>query len=161
MFHIGRLFCDILNKKKENKYSNVEIHFEKNVNRNNFEGYEFEDRLDELKTKLKMKKRGPKIDLIITHESSKEPFLLCAEMKCFHSPSERYYKTPIEKIHEDIEKLKAIRDCKIAKSVVFMLFDDYYWYTNDETTNNIKHELERIEKDENIIVLSFRSEAKL
>ena len=50
MYHIGRLFYDILSEKKEKegKYSNIEIHFEKNVNRNNFKGYEFEDRLGKL-----------------------------------------------------------------------------------------------------------------
>ena len=162
MFHIGRHFYDILRKKKEDIYSNIEMHFEKNVNRNNFEDYEFEDRLGKLNKILNMK-RGPKIDLIIAYESRNRPFLLCAEVKCFHSPAERYYKTAIDKIREDIEKLKAIREYKIAQSVAFMLFDDYYWCTkgNEEKANNIKHELERIEKEEGILVLPFTSEAKL
>ena len=160
MFHIGRFFHDILTKGEEKKYANIEIHFEKNVNITNFKGYTFEGRLDELKNKLEMK-NGPKVDMIIAYEDKDEPFLLCAEVKCFHGPSERYGKKPIEKIREDIKKLKAIRDCEIAKRVVFILFDDYYWNTKKETANEIKHELERIEKDEGIKVLFHSSEAKL
>ena len=161
MFYIGRLFYDILTKKKEEEFSNIEIHFEKNVNSINFKGYKFEGRLDELKNKLKMK-RGPKVDMIVAYEDRNDSFLLCAEVKCFHSASEHFQKTPIQKIDEDIEKLKAIRDCEIAKRVVFMLFDDYYWYTDEKIANDIKHKLNSIEKDEKgITVLSSSSKAKL
>jgi hypothetical protein len=158
LFHIGRFFYDILSKNKE--YSNIAIHFEKNVNDTNFKGYKFKDKLGDLKKKLDMKK-GPKVDLIIVDESSDESFLLCAEVKYFHGPSERYGKKPTEKIHEDIKKLKEIRDCEVAKRVVFMLFDDYYWNTKKETADDIKHELERIKKDEGIEVLFHSSEAKM
>jgi len=159
MFHIGRLFYDILSKKKEEKFSNIEIHFEKNVNLTNFKDYEFKDRLDELKKNLNMKK-GPKVDMIVAYEDRNESFLLCAEVKYFHSP--QFPKTPIQKIGDDIEKLKAIRDCEIAKRVVFMLLDDYYWYTDEKTANDIKHKLDEIKKDEKgITVLSYSSEAKL
>lgn len=160
-FHIGRLFYDILNKKKEKRFLNIEIHFEKNVNLANFKGFEFEDRLDELKNNLKMK-RGPKVDMIIAYENKGDSFLLCAEVKHFHGP-EWYPKKPIEEIRVDINKLKAIRDYKIAKSVIFMLFDDYYWCTNgeEETANDIKQELDAIKKDEGIPILYRRSEAKL
>jgi hypothetical protein len=117
MFHIGRLFYDILSKKKEAKYSDIEIHFEKIINENNFEGYSFEKRLGELKIKLKMK-RGPKVDMIFAKEDAlADSFLLCAEVKCFHGPA-YFFKNPIEMINDDIEKLKAIKDIGIAKEVV-------------------------------------------
>jgi hypothetical protein len=82
-------------------------------------------------------------------------------VKYFHSASERYQKKPIEKIRSDIDKLKAIRDCEIAKRVVFMLFDDYYWFANENTANDIKNELEKYKKDEKIRVLSCNSKRKL
>jgi len=34
-FHIGRFFYDILSKKKEEEFSNIEIHFDKKVDRKN------------------------------------------------------------------------------------------------------------------------------
>jgi len=35
-FHIGRFFYDILKKKEGREFSDIEIHFEKNVNFTNF-----------------------------------------------------------------------------------------------------------------------------
>lgn len=158
MFHIGRLFYNILSEKKKEKYSNIQIHFEKNVNFSNFSDYNFKNRLEELKENLKMK-RGPKIDIIIAYENSFDPFLLCAEVKFFHG---RPYEDPIEQIKRDIEKLKAIRSCKIAEKTVFMLLDDYYFYTDKETSNDIKNKLHEIEiTDKDITILSRNTEAKL
>jgi hypothetical protein len=74
MFHIGRFFHDILKEGKDGEFSNIEIHFEKNVNFTNFNDFEFEGRLDELNEKLKMKK-GPKIDVIVCYEDKSSPFL--------------------------------------------------------------------------------------
>jgi len=158
MFHIGRLFYKILSEKKEEKYSNIQIHFEKNVNVSNFSDYNFENRLGELKEKLKMK-RGPKIDIIIAYENRLDPFLLCAEVKFFHG---RPYEDPIEQIKRDIEKLKAIRSCNIAEKVVFMLLDDYYFYADKKTSNDIKNKLDEIKiNDKGITILSGNTEAKL
>jgi len=36
MFHIGRFFYEALKKKDNNKFSNIEIHFEKSINSTNF-----------------------------------------------------------------------------------------------------------------------------
>jgi hypothetical protein len=160
MFHIGRFFYDILKGKTDGEFANIEVHFEKNVNSTNFKDYKFEGRLDELNEKLKMKK-GPKVDVIVGYEDKNSPFLLCVEMKYFHSASERYQRTPIQKIRDDIRKLKSIRDCGIAERVVFMLFDDYYWITKEDIANDIKYELEKIKRDEKITVLFSSSEAKL
>jgi len=160
MFHIGRFFYEALKKKENNNFSNIEIHFEKNINSTNFKDYEFANRLNKLKENLKMK-RGPKVDMIIAYENKNSPFLLCAEMKYFHSASEHYQKTPIEKITDDIKKLKAIRDCKIAKRVVFMLFDDYYCFKDEKTAKGIENELRKIRENEKIEVLSHSSKAKL
>ena len=147
MFHIGRLFYDILSKKKEAKYSDIEIHFEKIINENNFEGYSFEKSLGELKIKLKMK-RGPKVDMIFAKEDAlADSFFLCAEVKCFHGPA-YWAKNPIEMINDDIEKLKAIKDIGIAKEVVFIIFDDYYYLDKDKKTksDDIKHKLKEVEE---------------
>jgi hypothetical protein len=91
-FHIGRFFYDILKEKQENLFSNIEIHFEKKVDRDNFPGYEFENKLDELKTRLGMKE-GPKVDLIVAYENRPYRFLLCAEVKCFRGTR---YESPID-----------------------------------------------------------------
>ena len=146
MFHIGRLFYD-LSKKKEPKYSDIEIHFEKKINKNNFKGYPFEGRLIELNNKLDMK-NGPKVDMIFAKEDAlADSFLLCAEVKCFHGPA-YWAKNPIEMINDDIEKLKAIKEIGIAKEVVFMIFDDYYYLDKDKKTKNgdIKHKLKEVEE---------------
>ena len=160
MFHIGRFFYEALKKKEDSKFSNIEIHFEKNINFANFKDYEFANRLNKLNENLKMNK-GPKVDMIIAYENKNSPFLLCAEVKYFHSASEHYQKTPIEKITDDVKKLKAIRDCEIAKRVIFMLFDDYYWFTNEKTAKGIENELRKIKEDEKIEVLFYSSKAKL
>lgn len=158
MFHIGRLFYNILSDKKEEKFSNIQIHFEKNVNFSNFRGYKFEDRLGELKEKVKLK-RGPKIDMIVAYEDSNDPFLLCAEVKYFHG---RPYESPVQQINRDIEKLKAIRSSKIAEKAIFMLLDDYYFYTDKETSNDIMKKLHEIKiKDKEITILFRNTEAKL
>jgi len=159
VFHIGRFFYDILKEKKESLFSNIEIHFEKKVDSNNFEGYEFENKLDELKERLiregVLKKRAPKVDMIVAKEDINASLLLCAEAKCFR------YSTDWEKaINDDIKKLRAYRDCKIAQRVVFVLFDDYYWCNDEETANAIQRRLEEIRRD-GITVLDHTSKAKM
>lgn len=161
MFHIGRLFYDILRKREEERFSNVGIHFEKNVNSSNFGDYDFGSRLTELKNRLEMK-RGPKVDMIIANEAEDcRSFLLCAEVKYFHGPA-YYGATPKEAIDNDIKKLKAIMDLKIANRATFMLFDDYYVHEDVEMSNIIRQNLTEINKgDTRIKVLSHSSEAKL
>lgn len=157
MFHIGRFFYNNLNKKDGREFANIEIHFEKNINDTNFKGYKFENNLGRLKKSLGM---WPKVDMIVAYEDKNDPFLLCVEAKYFHSASNWHdQKTPIRKIADDIKKLKAIRDCGIAKKVVFILFDDYYWSTNKNTAKDIETELERIEKKEGIKVLYYSSKS--
>ncbi len=82
-------------------------------------------------------------------------------MKHFHYASERYNEKPDEKIDVDIKKLKVIRDFGIAKRIVFMLFDDYYWYNDEETANAIQQRLDEIRNENGITVLFHTSEAKL
>jgi hypothetical protein len=166
-FHIGRFFYDILKKKEGREFSNIEIHFEKNVNFTNFKDYDFfkpeKDKLEKFKEELKKigRKRGPKVDMIVAYEDKSSPFLLCAEVKHFHYASERYNEKPDEKIDVDIKKLKVIRDCGIAKRIVFMLFDDYYWYNDEEIANAIQQRLDEIRNENGITVLFHKSEAKL
>jgi hypothetical protein len=64
-------------------------------------------------------------------------------------------------IDRDIERLIAIRDLKIAKKVVFIIFDDYYWCNDEETANAIKQRLDNIRNENGIKVLFHTSEAKL
>lgn len=154
-FHIGRFFIDILKEKKEILFSNIEIHFEKSVDCKNFSGYgyKFEDSLGGLREQLK---GWPKVDMIVAYENRPYRFLLCAEVKCF-----RYNGNPIQEIEKDIKKLIAIRHFKIAKKVVFVLFDDYYWYNDVNTANTIRQRLDEIRNKNGITVLFHTSEAKL
>jgi len=57
--------------------------------------------------------------------------------------------------------LKAIQDCGIAKKVVFILFDDYYWFTDEKIEEDIKNEVNRIKEEKKIEVLFYNSKAKL
>lgn len=156
MFHVGRFFRDILKERKDEKFSNIEIHFEKNINSANFKGYEFENRLKELNKNLK-----PKVDIIIAYENKNSRLLLCAEVKYFHGASEHYGEEPVKKITDDIKKLKAIRHYEISQRVVFILFDDYYWFANEKKAKDIEDELGKIKEDEKIGVLFCNSKAKM
>lgn len=156
-FHIGRFFYSILKDKQESLFSNIEMHYEKKIDRGNFAGYVFENELDELKTRLGMKE-GPKVDLIAAYENRPYRFLLCAEAKCFRGG--RFPTDPIDVINKDIVKLIAIRDLRISHRIVFVLFDDYYWCNDVNTANAIQQRLNEIQQD-GITVLFHTSEAKL
>jgi len=96
--------------------------------------------------------------MIVAKEDSNASLLLCAEAKCFR------YATDWEKaINDDIKKLRAYRDqdSRIAKRVVFMLFDDYYWCNDVNTANEIQQRLNGIRNENGITVLFHTSEAKL
>jgi hypothetical protein len=159
MFHLGKLFYHILCHKKEkiDDIKNIQIHFEKNINKSNFEGYTFENRLDELKEKLNMKK-GPKVDMIVTNELSSDSFLLCAEVKFFHGPT--WYESPVQQINRDIQKLKVLKECEIAQKVLFILLDDYYYYTDNRTSVEIMNEIKKHEKDVTILFGDTSSKLK-
>lgn len=159
MFHVGRFFYDILSKKREGDFSNLEMHFEKNVSSANFSQYEFGANLERLKKALK-RERVPKVDMIIAYEDKPKKFLLCAEAKYFRYSRRYNTETPIDKINADIEKLRAIRDLKIAEKVVFILFDDYYWRHDKGTATAIKRRLNEISRD-GITVLFHTSERKV
>ena len=152
MFHIGKLFYNILEQKERSIYSNIQIHFEKNVNVSNFRGYKFENRLDELKKSLKMK-RGPKIDIIVADETSDNPFLLCSELKFFHGPTR--YESPIQQINRDIKKLKVIKELKIAREALFILLDDYYYCTDKKTSGDIVNTINKIKYNEKDITIIY------
>ena len=161
-FQVGRFFYDKLNKRKEEDedFSDIEIHFEKKLDTVNFGKYEFKDKLDILMQILKEKfgiKKGPKIDLMISHESSNGSFLLCAEVKCFRT------SVSYDEVNKDIEKLRIIKREKIADEAVFMVFDDYYHCRsrNKEIPKKIKDKLEEAKRDKEILVLSGDSKAKL
>ena len=159
-FQVGTIFYNKLNKRKEeNKdFSDIEMHFEKKLDTNNFGSYNtFKDKLDKLILKEFGMKKGPKIDLIIAHESSDEPFLLCAEVKCFRT------SVSYDEVNKDIEKLRIIKREKIADKVVFMVFDDYYHCRsrNKEIPKKIKDKLEEVKRDKEILVLGGDSKAKL
>ena len=159
-FQVGTIFYNKLNKRKEeNKdFSDIEMHFEKKLDTNNFGSYNtFKDKLDKLILKEFGMKKGPKIDLIIAHESSDEPFLLCAEVKCFRT------SVSYDEVNKDIEKLRIIKREKIADEAVFMVFDDYYHCRsrNKEIPKKIKDKLEEVKRDKEILVLDGDSKAKL
>jgi hypothetical protein len=158
-FQVGRFFYDKLNKKKEENedFSDIEIHFEKKLDTINFGDHTFakEGKLEKLKLILQQDcgmKEGPKIDIIIAHESSNGPFLLCAEVKCFRTAVSG------SEIDKDIKKLSIIEKEGIAPKVVFMVFDDYY--------KKPEHKIESIRSkakasNKNLNVLSHNSKKKL
>jgi hypothetical protein len=157
MFHIGRIFYDKL-RQKGKEFSNIEIHFEKNVNPTNFEGYVFESKFPKLKENLGGK--YPKVDMIAAYEDKNFPFLLCAELKYIHCAQNKPEKT----IEADIKKLEVIGECEIAQRLVFILFDDYYYYKRGQrTAKKIKKLLDKIKegKKDIITVLDSTSEEKL
>ena len=163
VFHIGRFFYDILKEKKESLFSNIEMHFEKPLVPNHFRDYVFETEncLDTLRTRLiengVLNAGHPEVDLIVVYDNRPYRFLLCAEVKCFRG----YVRDPIQAINDDIKKLRAYRDCKIAQRVVFVLFDDYYWCNDKKTAKDIEKKLDEIRNENGIIVLFHTSEAKL
>jgi len=155
-FHIGRFFYDILKEKKESLFSNIEIHFEKPLDRINFpDDYVFANRLGDLSARLG---RCPEVDMIVAYENRPYRLLLCAEAKCFHCAPRG---GPIPVINEDIKRLIAIGDLGIAKEVVFILFDDYYYCHDKKTANKIQQRLDEIRNENGITVLFHTSEAKL
>ena len=154
-FHIRRFLYEILNKYEP--FSGIEIHSEVKLKSGNFEGCMI---LQPLITKLNSdgeKPKEPKVDIIIARENKDKPFLLCAEAKCFRGTR---YERPIPEIDYDINKLRRIKNCGIAESFVFILFDDYYWH-NENTANEIRQRLNQIKNEDGITVLFHTSEAKL
>ncbi len=143
------------------KILNIEMHFDKNLNSYNFRGYSFENKLwpdhDDLKKELNKyfpKCSYPKLDLIITCEDKFEPFLLCAEAKCFHTSVGKRVDEAIEK---DIITLSAIKKLGITDKIAYIIFDDYYHISgrkdlrkltcNYSKKHNIKNELKILYHD--------------
>ncbi len=155
-FHIRRFLYEILNK--DEPFSGIEIHSEVPLRSGNFNGF------TNLQTCIKQLNNNgeqpnqPEVDMIIARENKDESFLLCAEVKCFHYENHR--EGPIDNINDAINRLRRIQKCRIAKSFVFILFDDYYWRNNPNTANEIHQRLEEIRRD-GILVLFHTSEAKL
>lgn len=155
MVQFGRFFYKELDKIN----SNIEMHFDKNLNRSNFGGYSFANKLEELKNSLG---RVPKVDLIITPEDSLAPFLICGEAKYFHCSVEaisRNTQTAEGVIKKDFKTLSKIKDLDIAENVVFIIFDDYYYLNEPEKWKKIKNLLEKYNKK--IKILYHDSRAKL
>ena len=154
MVQFGRFFYDQLNDPN----SNIEMHFDKKLNRSNFKGYVFENKLEELKKNLR---REPKLDLIITPEDSVGPFLICAEAKYFHYSAESmsHHKLTVEGvIKKDIETLLEIKKLNIAERIVFIIFDDYYYLNEPNKHNKINNMLKNCGE---IKILSHNSSAKV
>ena len=149
-FHIRRFLYEILNKYEP--FSGIEIHSEVNLKPQNFQGCKV------LQPLIEHLGEQPNVDMIIAYENKDEPFLLCAEVKHFHGQRN---KGPLPEINEDINKLRKIKDSGIAKSFVFILFDDYYWRNNKKTADKIQKRLDEIRNKNGITVLFHTSEAKL
>ena len=142
MVQFGRFFYKELDKID----SSIEMHLDKKLNYSNFKGYDFDNKLAELKKNLG---RTPKVDLIITLEDSTGSFLICAEAKYFHCSVESippYTQTVEEAIKKDFETLSKIKDLGIAENVVFIIFDDYYYLNEPEKCKEIKNLLEKYNK---------------
>mgnify|MGYP001591723735 FL=1 len=155
MVQFARFFYKELDKTD----SNIEMHFDKNLDDTNFQDYSFEDKLEKLKDELG---RVPKVDLIITPEDWFGPFLMCAEAKYFHCSVEsisRNKQTVKEAIEKDIKTLSKIKELRIADNVVFIIFDDYYYLNEPEKCKKIKNLLKKYNKK--IKILYHNSRIKL
>lgn len=155
-FHIRRFLYEILNK--DEPFSDIEIHSEVPLKYGNFNGFkELQTCIEQLNSDREQPKE-PEVDMIIANENKDEPFLLCAEAKCFRGGR---FEKPIQGINDDINKLRRIKKCGIAKSFVFILFDEYYWRNNKKTKGKIQKRLDDIRNEGGIIILFHTSEAKL
>ena len=155
MLQFGKFFY----KELGDANSDIEIHFDKNLKRADFEDYDFVDKLEKLKNSLG---RPPKVDLIIASEDSLDPFLMCGEAKYFHYSVEKINqntKTAEGVIEKDLKTLSKIKDLGIAKNVVFIVFDDYYYLNEPEKCKKIKNLLNKYNKK--IKILYHNSCAKL
>lgn len=142
MFQLGRFFYKQL---PGNTYQNIVLHFDKFLSYSTFKAPALKKKLEHLKKKLK-RARAPKSDLIIVNENNLGHFLLCAEAKFFHYSVGRYNRTPQEVIKKDIDTLVAVKELEIAERVVFMLFDDYYFYFEPKKHESIESELGKAEE---------------
>ena len=125
----------------------------------NFGDYDFKGNLPKLKEKLG---RFPRVDLIITQEDKLNPFLLCAEAKLFHYELKTAgggQKDIVDAIEKDIKTLLTIKELDIAKKVVFILFDDYYYLHAPQKLEKIAPLLSKFELDNNKI-LRHNTQAK-
>ena len=156
MVHLARLFY----KQLADNLSDIQMHFDKNLNSNNFEDYQFKDKMKEKELQNDLEKKNrifPKVDLIITPEVSDGPFLMCAEAKCFHY-SPRDLK---EAINKDIETLLAIKKLGIAEKVAFIMFDDYYRFGKSKTFKEVLNKLKKDAKENGIKFLYHNSYKKV
>ena len=154
MVRLARLFYEQL----ADNGSDIQMHFDKNLNPQNFHKYDFENDLKKLQEKLKEdKRRCPRVDLIITPEVNYGPFLMCAEAKYFHYS----VGNPIEAITKNIKTLLEIKDFGIAKKLAFIFFDDYYYLEEPDKSKEICDMLKEIEAKNEILVLCHNSYKKV
>jgi len=155
MLQFGKFFYKELDKIN----SSIEMHLDKNLAPYGFGDFDFADKLPELRKSLD---RYPKPDLIITSEDSVGPFLICGEAKYFHCSVEginRGRETAEGVIEKDLKTLLKIKELDIAKKVVFIIFDDYYYLNEPEKCKKIKDLLGKYNKK--IKILYHDSRAKL
>lgn len=159
MVQFARFFYKELDKIS----SNIEMHFDKNLNKTNFKkDYSFNAKLPELKKRLHG--RSPKVDLIITPEDCFGPFLMCAEAKSFHYSVESMYpktQTVEGVIKKDLETLSKIKELGIAENVAFIIFDDYYYLNGKDCEEITKKLLESGQYNKEIKILYHKSQAKI
>lgn len=170
MVQFGRYFyCQRKIESASNKeFLNIEMHFDKNLNYSNFKGYSFEDKLwpdhDDLKKELNKspnlpERSFPKLDLIITCEDNFEPFLLCAEAKCFHTSVRGGVDRAIEK---DIITLSAIKKLGITGNIAYIVFDDYYYINGKKDLRKLTCDYSKKHNIENELkILYHDSKSKL
>jgi len=149
------------------EFLNIEMHFDKNLNYANFNGYSFENLLwranDDSKRKLEVllndSRKYPKLDLIITFENNYGPFLLCAEAKCFHTSFGGRVEEAIEK---DIITLAAIKKLGITEKIAYITFDDYYYNNNPKDIRQLICKYSKEHNIENELkILYHNSKSKL
>jgi len=147
------------------EFSNIEMHFDKNVNYSNFKGYSFESKLknDDLEKELgkfHKPRKFPKLDLIITYENNFGPFLLCAEAKYFHASVRE--GTVDEAIEKDVITLSAIKRLGITEKIAYIIFDDYYYIHGKKDIEKLAYLYSKKHSIENELkILHHDSKSKL
>ncbi len=147
MGHLMRfLFEEFTNK----QVNNIEIHLNCSLKPKNYETNKNKDFISSLKLLQTVFGRRIEVDMVLVKDDEDYygPFELCLEAKHFH-----YFpwRKPEELIIEDIERLQAYKNFKIAKSTALIVLDDCLYHKYPDTSDKIEEILNQYENEISIL----------
>ncbi|MCZ7402541.1 MAG: hypothetical protein O8C61_09995 [Candidatus Methanoperedens sp.] len=151
---MGHLMRFLYEEFKNNKVNNLDIHLECSLTSNNFDNESCESFRNSLRKLQKQfgKHKGVEVDMAISNGAAL-PFELCLEAKHFHYPD---WREPAEElIIKDIERLKAYKNLKIAKSIAFAVLDDYFVYEEQDKSDLIEDILNKYKNEMQILYYHY------